>query len=119
MTHKQWFNNVLHLNPVPEEGAPRSREKNRFRPILLAASPPRLLTPHDQNRQQRRLQANKTGRGFKNKCQQCACHKLKQTSVSLSGTFTRLLINCYLLELPGKKNGEQGMELFMFAAKSV
>ena len=21
MTHKQWFNNVLHLHPVPEEGA--------------------------------------------------------------------------------------------------
>ena len=22
MTHKQWFNNVLHLHPVHEEGAP-------------------------------------------------------------------------------------------------
>ena len=36
-----------------------SREKNRFfsrfRPIPLAASPPRLLTPRDQNRQLRRL----------------------------------------------------------------
>ena len=21
MTHKQWLNNVLHLHPVPEEGA--------------------------------------------------------------------------------------------------
>ena len=40
MTHKQWFNNVLHLHPVHEEGArfceekssPRStnEEKTRF-----------------------------------------------------------------------------------------
>ena len=24
MTHKQWFNNVLHLHPVHEEGAEKS-----------------------------------------------------------------------------------------------
>ena len=28
MTHKQWFNNVLHLHPVHEEGAVKSQLAN-------------------------------------------------------------------------------------------
>ena len=27
MTHKQWFNNVLHLHPVHEEGAEKGLRK--------------------------------------------------------------------------------------------
>ena len=30
MTHKQWFNNVLHLHPVHEEGAKKGHRQPHF-----------------------------------------------------------------------------------------
>ena len=36
MTHKQWFNNVLHLHPVPEEGATFVAQSPLQRCIMMA-----------------------------------------------------------------------------------
>ena len=45
-------------NALAPDSERQSREKNRFRPIPLAASPPR--TPRDQNSQLRRLKQHST-----------------------------------------------------------
>ena len=35
MTHKQWFNNVLHLHPVPKERAEKLQTEYKITPHKL------------------------------------------------------------------------------------
>ena len=51
MTHKQWFNNVLHLHPVPEEGARICHEVNNISTLLTDLSLHRDLFPNHANNQ--------------------------------------------------------------------
>ena len=43
MTHKQWFNNVLHLHLVPEEGAQSGVQGSVVESLIKLICNPRLM----------------------------------------------------------------------------